>query len=106
LKRFLQRLSCKLLVILNFGWRYLLKPLVDNGRKKSYTFFKQHQPKLTLSYWQQKTSKLRHYYWSEVHAPDFAFLWQGALRLVLLSILGFFLFYLVVYLGLLGGMPS
>jgi len=106
LKLFFYRLRRTLQLILKFGAQYLWQPSTKYGKQKSLEFFQQHQAKLTLLYWQQNLKQLRQYNWHTAQARDFLLLWHGAQRLLLFLFLGFLVFYLAVYLGLLGNIPS
>ena len=102
----LLRIWRTLRVILNFCWRYGLLPLIRYGKRNGAAFYNQHHTKITWLYWRRQITRFRQYNWRKARPGDFSFLWRGAKRLLLFLLLIFFIFYLAVFAGLFGNIPS
>ncbi|PRY06391.1 penicillin-binding protein 1A [Pontibacter ummariensis] len=85
---------------------YVLRPVVLFLWKGGHRIYERHQDKLTAHYWRRQKDRLREFDWRRARLQDFMFLWPGARRVLLFLALCFFVIYLAVYMGLLGGVPS
>ncbi len=71
-----------------------------------YRFLLQPLAKITYNQRQQKQNSFKAFNWRKAKPADFTFLIKGAVRLGLIAVLGVFIFYLIVYFGFLGSLPS
>jgi penicillin-binding protein 1A len=110
LNKFLQALFTRiwqtLLALGRFIWLALLVPPGKFLFRQGQLFYLRHRHQLQGSYWRRQRQSLRGYNWRRARVADFAFIGKGALRLLLFLLLGSFVFYLLVYAGFLGRLPS
>ncbi|WP_245590582.1 penicillin-binding protein 1A [Adhaeribacter aquaticus] len=106
MKIILHRLWHTLLALLKFCWKYIAQPLYTFGKRKSVAYYQLHKHRLTAPYWQHKYRQVQTYNWRKAKVSDFSFFFKGVLRLSLIFVLVFFLFYLATYIGFFGSLPS
>ncbi|MER2998516.1 penicillin-binding protein 1A [Pontibacter populi] len=91
-----------LLKIIRFIVIGILEPLTRFMKVEWTAFFRSQKPKLTLPYWKQKWARLRTFNWKRDRKSVMRIGYRSGLYLVLL----FTIFYLLVYMGAMGNMPS
>ncbi|MFD2515144.1 penicillin-binding protein 1A [Pontibacter locisalis] len=88
--------------IIKFFITRIFVPVVRFLHTEFSVFFQSQKPKLTRAYWKEKWI-----YWQESHhRSDYKFLLRGFYKLALTGLLAFVLFYLSVYMGFWGDIPS
>lgn len=88
--------------ILKFFITKIFVPIVRFLHAELSAFYQSQKPKLTRTYWQQKWAN-----WQESHQrSDYKFLLRGFYKLALVGVLAFVVFYLSVYMGFWGEIPS
>jgi penicillin-binding protein 1A len=97
------RVFLKLLRLFTYG---LIVPVTTFLGTQFRLFFQSQKPKFTGAYWRQKWQAVRGYNWRQPKLTDLLVLCRIALKSVLFLLLAFSCFYLAVYVGLFGDMPS
>lgn len=95
----MKRALLKLIRLIVIG---VLDPLFRFMKVEWGAFFRSQKPKLTLPYWQQKWARLSTFNWQRDRKSILRIAYRSGLYLVLL----FTMFYLLVYMGAMGSMPS
>ncbi|TXK47929.1 penicillin-binding protein [Pontibacter qinzhouensis] len=92
--------------ILNFILLGLLLPVLRFFKNEFSAFYKSQKPKVTAGYWKQKWTSVRNFNWRSAKPSSFLFLFRWAYKLGLVVLLFAFVFYMAVYMGALGHIPS
>ncbi|HEY4652077.1 MAG TPA: PBP1A family penicillin-binding protein [Pontibacter sp.] len=95
----MKRALLKLIKLIVYG---ILEPLARFMKVEWSAFFRSQKPKLTIAYWQQKWARLRTFSWRRDRKSVLRIAFRTGLYLLLL----FTFFYLLVYMGAMGSMPS
>ncbi|MEJ8756945.1 PBP1A family penicillin-binding protein [Pontibacter sp. H259] len=95
----MKRALLKLIRLIVYG---ILEPLFKFMKVEWSVFFRSQKPKLTRAYWEQKWARLRTFNWQRDRKSVLRIAYRSGLYLVLL----FTIFYLMVYMGAMGSMPS
>ncbi|MHC2991485.1 penicillin-binding protein [Pontibacter sp. HJ8] len=99
----MKRVLIKLIRLVIYG---ILVPVTSFLATQLRLFSQSQQPKFTGAYWQKKWQAFRHYNWKQPKLADLKILFNIALKSTLFFLLAFAFFYLAVYTGLLGDIPS
>lgn len=105
MKLFLYRLRRALRLAFTFSRRHVWQPAAGFLSREGQRLLRLHGARLTAPYWRHRISRLRQQGW-RIGPLGFSSLGRVALRLALVPALCFFVFYLAVYAGLLGSLPS
>ncbi|MBJ6119188.1 PBP1A family penicillin-binding protein [Pontibacter sp. BT310] len=95
----MKRALLKLIRLIVIG---ILEPLARFMKVEWSAFFRSQKPKLTTAYWKQKWARLRTFNWRRDRRSVLRIAYRSGLYMVLL----FTFFYLLVYMGAMGAMPS
>jgi penicillin-binding protein 1A len=100
----MKRVLLKFIRLLTYG---LIVPVARFLGTQLRLFYESQKPKFTGAYWQRKWQALRSYNWRQPKLADFKIVLGVAFTGFLFMLLGFTLFYLAVYTGMIGGsIPS
>ncbi|WP_161888405.1 penicillin-binding protein 1A [Pontibacter russatus] len=84
----------------------LILPVLLFLKREFHRFFLSQKPKFTRAYWQHKWNRARSFDFKNAKFSDFRFLFRAALKTTLFLLLLFSFFYMAVFLGVFGHMPS
>ncbi|MFT2010874.1 penicillin-binding protein 1A [Pontibacter sp. 13R65] len=91
---------------LNFIFLGLVFPVFRFLKKEFSEFFLSQKPKFTARYWKKKWQGFRNFNWSKARPSSFLFLFRWAYKLGLFLLVLALSFYLAIYMGALGHIPS
>jgi penicillin-binding protein 1A len=106
LRTSLIRIQRTLQAIGRFIWSAMLLPLGQFLARQSRLSYRNYRHLGTWPYWRQQGRRLQRYNWRQARPADFAPLGKAALRVLLGGLVAGFVFYLLVYAGLLGSLPA
>ena len=92
--------------IIKFFVYKLILPVTLFLKKEFHLFYLSQKPKFTRSYWQHKWQRARSFDFKSAKFSDYNFLFRAILKGSLVLLLLFTLFYMTVFLGFFGHMPS
>ncbi|MHA6250012.1 penicillin-binding protein 1A [Pontibacter sp. CAU 1760] len=84
----------------------IILPVILFLKKEFHLFFQSQKPKFTRAYWGHKFSRLRNFDFRTARFTDYKFLFRWGLKGTLAVLLLFTFFYLAVFMGVFGHMPS
>jgi penicillin-binding protein 1A len=97
------RALLKIIRILVYG---IILPLTNFLKDQLYKFYISQKPKFTAIYWQTKWNKLKNFNWRNFNLSNYYFLFRGLFKTGLFLLLLAFVFYLAVFMGAFGEIPS
>ncbi|NDK57493.1 penicillin-binding protein 1A [Pontibacter fetidus] len=95
----MKRALLKFIRLIVYG---VLEPLFNFLKAELSAFFRSQKPKFTAAYWQQKRERLRTFNWTRDRKSVMRIAYRSGLYFILICTI----FYLLVYLGAMGSMPS
>ena len=95
-----------LLKIYKFFFLRILYPVTRFLATELHQFYLSQKPKFTGTYWKHKWAKAKNFNWKGARPADFKFLFRLAYKTGLYLLLLGFIFYMAVYMGAFGDMPS
>src|SRR5690606_10996630 len=99
----MRRALLKIIRSLVYG---VILPILTFLKEQLHLFYLSQKPKFTASYWRHKWRKLKAFNWRTARFSDFSFLLRGAFKIGLFLFLIGVVFYLTVYMGFFGEIPS
>ncbi|GAB3540130.1 transglycosylase domain-containing protein [Pontibacter brevis] len=75
-------------------------------KEQLHLFYQSQKPKFIRTYWKRKWTKAREFKWKEARLSDFGFLFRAAYKTGLFLLLFACIFYLTVFAGAYGHVPS
>lgn len=95
-----------LLNIVRFLVYGIILPISNFLKEQFYLFYLSQKPKFTSTYWSAKWLKLKKLNWRTAKFSDFSFFFRGVFKIGLFVLLIGTLFYLAVFMGIFGHIPS